>query len=95
MKIPSLKNIIHFQTKLVIDWTLVWNFPPPVFISIITNSEYFQIVFVTVAEQLNLMGLISVIFLVDSNQEGFIFSIIEIGFYSKAALMGFYGIFVK
>ena len=40
-----VKNIIHFQKKLVIDLILAWTFPHPVFTSIITNSEYFQTVF--------------------------------------------------
>ena len=62
----------------------------------ITNSEYFQIVFVTVAEQLKLIGSILFIFLcVDSNQERFIFSMIKSGFYSRADFVGCYGIFVK
>ena len=49
----------------------------------------------TIAEQMKLMGSISVIFCVDSKKEGFIFSIIKIGFYSRADFMGCYGIFVK
>ena len=86
----DIKNIIHFQKKLVID------FPQPVFshynkLRILSNC-----ICSPQRSKWNLWVLFQSFLCVDSNQEGFIFSIKKLGsIQAWFFCMGCYSIFVK